>query len=93
MAGFFAGERRCHMKKLIIASIVTFILLAGMSSNASDGMITAKTVVEPRSDVAQLNSPQTIAPAFSSRMPNLPIFLLFVIGMVGISGVSRKNNL
>lgn len=80
------------MKKTILTLTAAIIFPCVMFSNASDAVFLAKAIVEPHADVAPIDAPQAAEQAFSSTMPDLQILLLLAIGMVGLAGVSRKNN-
>jgi hypothetical protein len=79
------------MKKSIQTFLTVLILLGSMSSSASDGMIqTAHS--ESQAAVVAADSPPAEEASSSTAMPGSAVILLIATGLVGLAGVSRRNN-
>jgi hypothetical protein len=79
------------MKKSILTFLTVLIIFGSMSSSASDGMIqTAHS--ESRAAVVAADNPPAKEAASSTAMPGSAVILLIATGLVGLAGVSRRNN-
>ena len=79
------------MKQSILTFLTVLIICGSMSSSASDGMIqTAHS--EPRAAVVAADNPPDKEASSSTAMPGSAVILLIATGLVGLAGVSRRNN-
>lgn len=80
------------MKEPILTFLIIFILLGGIPSVASNGTSKIFTSIESQSLAVTADAHQTKEPDSSISMSNSAILLLIATGLIGLVGVSRKNN-
>ena len=80
------------MKKSALTFYTIFMLLYGMISIVSDGTANISADSGSLSVAAPVNSPQAADTAFPNNTPNFTMFMLSGIGLIGLAGVSRRNN-
>lgn len=80
------------MKEPILTFLIIFILLVGIPSVASKGTAIIFTSIESQSLAITVDALRTKEAASSSSMSDSTILLLIATGLMGLAGVSRKNN-
>ena len=80
------------MKKSLLTFLIVFSLLGSMSSSANDGLIQEVSHSESGAVAVATDNPPATEKASSNSMPGSAIMLLIATGLVGLAGVSRKNN-
>lgn len=80
------------MKKSLLTFLIVFILLGSMSSSASDGLIQEVSHAESGAVAVAADNPPPTEKASPNAMPGSAIMLLIATGLVGLAGVSRKND-
>jgi len=80
------------MKKSLLTFLIVFSLLGSMPSSASDGLIQGVSHSESGAVAVAADNPPAKEKASSTSMPGSAVMLLIATGLVGLAGVSRKNN-
>ena len=80
------------MKKSLLTFLIVFTLLGSMPSSASDGLLQEDFHSESGAVAVATDNPPAKETASSTSMPGSAIMLLIATGLVGLAGVSRKNN-
>ena len=80
------------MKQSILTFLTVLIIFGSMSSSASDGMIQIAAHSESHAAVVAADSPPDKEASSSTAMPGSAVILLIATGLVGLAGVSRRNN-
>jgi len=80
------------MKKPIFTFLFVFMLLGGMTSTADNAVLDSISGIE--SEVALQASAATAdgSEPSTAPVPNSATMLLIATGLVGLAGVSRRNN-
>jgi hypothetical protein len=80
------------MKQSILTFLTVLIIFGSMSSSASDGMIQIAAHSESQAATVAADNPPAKEAASSTAMPGSAVILLIATGLVGLAGVSRRNN-
>ena len=80
------------MKKSTLTFLTAFIMFGSMSSSASDGMIQRVAYSESQAVAVAADNPPAREAASSTAMPGSAIILMIATGLVGLAGVSHRNN-